>query len=175
MNDHERDEISRKGRGLVARLSRRAAGLTGVGAISLAVLTTPVHAASALGTCFPLSSNTSASGVNISFPRVDLAQGTTMILTVITQAASQPEVAGIYFWDGQSPYWYYKLPEIFGGEWRPGPQKVNAPGEVAASIPGYNLTLNAWFKKEYFDTSNRLTGVEDNVPVRMADGGVCHS
>ena len=35
--------------------------------------------------------------------------------------------------------------------------------------------VNAWFRKEYFDTSNTLTGVEDHVPVRMADGGVCHS
>jgi hypothetical protein len=174
MNHHERDKISRESRGLVARLGRTAA-LTGVSAISLAILASPAHAAPALGTCFPMRSDTIASGVNISFPKVELDGGTTIILTVITQAASQPEVAGIYFWDGQSPYWQYKLPDIFGGEWRYGTQRVNAPSEVAASIPGYNLTLNAWFKKEYFDTSNTRTGVEDNVPVRMADGGVCHS
>ena len=175
MDDHERHEISHKSRGLVSRLVRRAAVLTGVGAISLAALAAPAHAAPALGTCFPMSSNTSASGVNISFPGVDLAPGTTMMLTVITQTASQPQVAAIYFWDGQSPYWMYRLPDIFGGEWRFGTERVNVPGEVAASVPGYNLTLNAWFKKEYFDTYNRLTGVEDHVPVRMADGGVCHS
>ncbi len=99
-----------------------------------------------------------------------------MKLTVVVQSGSEPQAAGIYFWDGQSPYWQYQLPEeIFGGEWRNGTQRVNAPGEVAASVTGYNMTLNAWFKKEYFDATSRLTGVENNVPVRMADGGVCHS
>ena len=106
-----------------------------------------------------------------------MAPGTSIKLTVVarSQTGSQPQAHAVYFWDGTTPNWQYQLPqEIFGGEWRQSDKRVNHPGVTATFIPAYNATIPVWFVKEYYQ-GGQLTGAEPNVPVRMADGGPCHS
>ena len=161
---------------LVNRLGRRAAVITSTAATAFALLAGSAQAAApAPGTCYQFSSNTPGSGINVSFPMVQLSPGTTIRLTAVAETVGGDPQGMVYFWDGQSAHWQVQLPdEIFGGEWRQGP-RVNDPREVAISVPGANMSLTAYFVKEYFDTAGNLTGAERRVPVKMADGSACRS
>jgi hypothetical protein len=161
--------------GIFRRIVRRTAVLAATTAATLAVLAAPAQAAQPPGTCFTHVDNSGQAGVAITFPTVQLAPGTAIKLTVTAQTGSQPQAHAVYFWDGTTPNWQYQLSqEIFGGEWRQSPIRVNDPGQIAAFIPAYNATIPVWFVKEYYQ-NGQLTGVESPVEVRMADGGPCHS